>query len=366
MAEVETSTPEPGPASAAEPVTLDGVLESAINGESIGGEAGPTPREPRPLAGETTAEHVEVEADSSDHAAEGRQDADAEATPDTDTPESEAEPAPDALAAPSTWPAEHREAFSELPEEQQNFMLQREKERDVAFTRKTTELAEQRREVEGVAGVLAPYKEQMRAHGISEAEYISRLMSYDNALRQNPQAAIGQLAQHYGINLSNDSGADWEDETPSDPQFQQLQQQLNQQSAELKSFKQGQINREQQHLVGQVEGFATEQDSKGNLKHPHFEAVRERMGRLVKAEETTDLQVAYEMAVRMDDKLYKKSIEAERKAVATQEDSRRKAAVDKAKKASPGRTSGSPPSGSVKDSDLDSILRSTIGEVRAG
>jgi hypothetical protein len=72
------------------------------------------------------------------------------------------------------------------------------------------------------------------------------------------------------------------------------------------------------------------------------------------------------MAVRMDDKLYKKSIEAERKAVATQEEGRRKAAVDKAKKASPGRTSGSPPSGSVKDSDLDSILRSTIGEVRAG
>jgi len=72
------------------------------------------------------------------------------------------------------------------------------------------------------------------------------------------------------------------------------------------------------------------------------------------------------MAVRMDDNLYKKSIEAERKAVATQEEGRRKAAVDKAKKAAPGRTSGSPPSGSVKDSDLDSILRSTIGEVRAG
>ena len=367
MAEVETSTPEPGPASAPAAITLDGVLESAISGEFVGGEAEPTSREPRPLAGETiSAEEVEVEADPSDQAAEGQQDADAEATPDTDTPESEGEPAPDALAAPSTWPAEHREAFSDLPEEQQNFMLQREKERDAAFTRKTTELAEQRREVEGVAGVLAPYKEQMRAHGISEAEYISRLMSYDNALRQNPQAAIGQLAQHYGINLSNDSGADWVDETPPDPQFQQLQQQLNNTNAELNSLKQGQINREHHQLVGQVEGFATETDSKGNLKHPHFEAVRERMGRLVNAGETTDLQEAYEKAVRMDDDLFKQTLQAERKAVATQEEGRRKAAVDKAKKAAPGRTSGTPPSGSVKESDLDSILRSTIGEVRAG
>ena len=367
MAEVETSTPEAEPASAPAAITLDGVLESAISGEFVGGEAEPTSREPRPLAGETiSAEEVEVEADPSDEAAEGQQDADAEATPDTDTPESHGEPAPDALAAPSTWPAEHREAFSDLPEEQQIFMLQREKERDAAFTRKTTELAEQRREGEGVAGVLAPYKEQMRAHGISEAEYISRLMTYDNALRQNPQAAIGQLAQHYGINLSNDSGADWVDETPPDPQFQQLQQQLNTTNAELKSLKQGQINREHHQIMGQIEGFATETDSKGNLKHPHFEAVRERMGRLVNARETTDLEVAYEKAVRMDDDLYKQTLEAERKAVATQEESRRKAAVDKAKKAAPGRTSGTPPSGSVKESDLDSILRSTIGEVRAG
>ena len=367
MAEVETSTPEPGPASAPAAITLDGVLESAISGEFVGGEAEPTSREPRPLAGETiSAEEVEVEADPSDQAAEGQQDADAEATPDTDTPESHGEPAPDALAAPTTWPAEHREAFSDLPEEQQNFMLQREKERDAAFTRKTTELAEQRREVEGVAGVLAPYQEQMRANSISQAEYVSRLMTYDNALRQNPKAAIGQLAQHYGINLSNDSGADWVDETPPDPQFQQLQQQLNTTNAELKSLKQGQINREHHQLVGQVEGFATETDSKGNLKHPHFEAVRERMGRLVNAGETTDLQEAYEKAVRMDDDLFKQTLQAERKAVATQEDSRRKAAVDKAKKAAPGRTSGTPPSGSVKESDLDSILRSTIGEVRAG
>ena len=367
MAEVETSTPAAEPASASEPVTLDGVLESVINGEFVDGGAESTPSQPQALAGETiSAEEVEVDSDPSDDTAEGQPDADVEATPETDTPESVGEPEPDALAAPSTWPAEHREAFSDLPEEQQNFMLQREKERDAAFTRKTTELAEQRREVEGVAGVLAPYKEQMRARGISEAEYISRLMSYDNALRQNPQAAIGQLAQHYGINLSNDSGADWVDETPPDPQFQQLQQQLNRQSAELNSLKQGQINREQQQLVGQVEGFATETDSKGNLKHPHFEAVRERMGRLVNAGETTDLQEAYEKAVRMDDDLFKQTLQAERKAVATQEDNRRKAAVDKAKKAAPGRTSGTPPSGSVKESDLDSILRSTIGEVRAG
>ena len=369
MADTETSTPETGPASA--PVTLDGVLESAIgsaktNGELAVGETQPTP-EPRPLAGETaSAEDVEVQLDPSDESAEGHEAVDADATPDAGVPDAAGEPEPDALTAPKTWPAEHREAFEQLPAEQRSFMLHRERERDAAFTRKTTELAEQRREVEGLQGVLAPYRQQMQANGISEAEYVSRLMSYDNALRQNPQAALSHLAQHYGVNLSSsDSGVDRAEET-SDPQIQQLQQQLTQTQAHVQSMQQSQLNAQQQQLVDQVESFATLKDAKGNLKHPHFEKVRERMGRLVNAGETTDLAQAYDMALRLDDDLYKETISQERKAVAQKEEDRRKAAVEKAKKAQPIRGSGSPPSGSVKTSDLDDILRSSIGSAVPG
>jgi len=369
MAETEISTPEAGPASAS--ITLDGVLESAIgsaktNGELAVGEPQPTP-EPRPLAGETSAEEVEVQPDPSDESAEGHEAVDAEATPDAGVPDAAVEPEPDALTAPKTWPAEHREAFEHLPEEQQNFMLHREQERDVAFTRKTTELAEQRREEEGLQGVLAPYRQQMQANGISEAEYVSRLMSYDNALRQNPKAALHHLAQHYGVNMSSgDSGVDRIEETSSDPQIQQLQQQLTQTQAHVQSMQQSQANAQQQQLVDQVESFATLKDAKGSLKHPHFEKVRERMGRLVNAGETTDLAQAYKMALRLDDDLYKETISNERKDVAKREEDRRKAAVEKAKKAQPIRGSGSPPGGSVKPSDLDDILRSSIGTAVVG
>ena len=74
MTDTETSTPEPGPAS--EPITLDGVLESVISGEFTDGKPEPTPSEPRPLAGETSAEEVEVQSDPSDDAAEGQEGAD--------------------------------------------------------------------------------------------------------------------------------------------------------------------------------------------------------------------------------------------------------------------------------------------------
>jgi len=365
MDETETSTPEPGPAS--EPTTLDGVLESVIKGEFTDSEPEPTPSEPRPLAGESGAEEVEVQPDPSDEPAEGHEDADAEATPDAGLSDSAVEPEPDALAAPRTWPAEHREAFEHLPEEQQNFMLKREQERDSAFTRKTTELAEQRRGVEGLQGVLAPYKAQMQANGISEAEYVSRLMSYDNALRQNPQAALQHLAQHYGVKLpSGDSGVDWSEEPSTDPQIQQLQQQLNQTQAHVQSMQQSQLNAQQQQLVDQVESFATVKDAKGGLKHPHFEKLRERMGRLVNAGETTDLEAAYNMALRLDDDLYKETIANERKSVSKQEEARRKAAVEKAKKAQPTRGGAALPGGSVKPSDLDDILRKQIGSAVSG
>ena len=357
MTDTETSTPEPGPAS--EPITLDGVLESVISGEFTDGKPEPTPSEPRPLAGETSAEEVEVQSDPSDDAAEGQEGADVEATPDR-------EPEPDALSAPKTWPAEHREAFEHLPEDQRSFMLQREQERDAAFTRKTTDLAEQRRQIESLQGVLAPYKQQMQAHGISEAEYVSRLMTYDNALRQNPKLALQNLAQHYGIRLSGDSGVDYVEETPSDPQILQLQQQLNQTQAHIQTMQQSQVMAQQQQLVDQVESFSTAKDAKGNLKHPHFEKLRERMGRLVNAGETTDLNEAYGMALRLDNDLYNEAITNERNAVSKKADDRRKAAVQKAKKIQPTRGHGALPGGSVKPSDLDDILRNSIGSTVSG
>ena len=107
-------------------------------------------------------------------------------------------------------------------------------------------------------------------------------------------------------------------------------------------------------------------DAKGNIKHPHFEKLRERMGRLVNAGETTDLEEAYNMAVRLDNDLYKETISNERKAVTKKEEDRRKAAVDKAKKVQPARGRSALPSGSVKASDLDDLLRTSIGTTVTG
>jgi len=365
MAENEVSTPETGPATEAKTSSqiLDGILENAIGGESQDNGERPTPE--NKAVDEQEAELVEVQTDPSDDTAEGDV-TDAEFSQES---ESEVEdtpgPEPKPISAPKTWPKEEREAFETLPEDQQTFMLKREKERDAAFTRKTSELAEQRKEAQGVLDVVKPYEAQMRANGIEPQEYIARLMTYDQALRQNPRQTLEYLAQHYGVApQSSDLGVDQQNvyQEPADPQYQQLQQQLDQQAQYLRSMEQSQQQERYGQLVNKVEDFANQKDKSGDLLYPHFEKLRERMGRLVNSGETTDLKQAYNMALRLDEDLYKQTLESERKAVANKEEERRKVAVEKAKRAKPS-SSGAPPKGSVKQSDLDGLLRDSIQNI---
>ena len=85
------------------------------------------------------------------------------------------------------------------------------------------------------------------------------------------------------------------------------------------------------------------------------------MGNLIDAGEAKELEDAYAKAVRLDDELYKLTLDAQRKNAKAEEDARRKAAVEKAKKVRP-RTATTPPAGSVKVSDLDSLLMESINK----
>jgi hypothetical protein len=59
----------------------------------------------------------------------------------------------------------------------------------------------------------------------------------------------------------------------------------------------------QQNTQSMIDQFAGEKDAEGNLKHPHFSEVRDRMGVLIQGNQAPDLPTAYEMAVYADPKL---------------------------------------------------------------
>ena len=361
----QESAPEKAP-------NLDAVLEGAIN-QALPTEETPTPEEVKKAPQPDTPQKVdetnseESDSDSLDQVAPENEE---ETQDSNENPSDEIDDAAVAhvqgedskeppLEAPKNWSEDVRSKFKDLPRDAQEYMLKRDKEMTADYTRKTQEVAEQRKSFESLDKVIAPMRQQIAASGVGEAEYISRLLNADMALRNNPKMAIRQLAQGYGIDLSSiEETVDWND---SDPQIAQLKQQNQAILAELNQFKQQNLQSARQQTEAQINGFANTKDDKGNLKYPHFDKLRVKMGNLIDAGEAKGLEDAYAKAVRLDDELYKESLEAQRKSAKAEEDARRKAAVEKAKKVRP-RTATAPPSGSVKATDLDALLMESISK----
>ena len=370
MTEQSTPTQESAPEKAP---NLDAVLEGAINQVMDNSEAPPPAEEkekPLPDTPQEKVEETNSEESNSDSLDQVAPENEEETQDSTENPSDEIDDAAVAhvqgedskeppLEAPKNWSEDVRSKFKDLPRDAQEYMLKRDKEMTADYTRKTQEVAEQRKSFESLDKVIAPMRQQIAASGVGEAEYISRLLNADMALRNNPKMAIKQLAQGYGIDLSSiEETVDWND---SDPQIAQLKQQNQAILAELNQFKQQNLQSARQQTEAQINGFANTKDDKGNLKYPHFDKLRVKMGNLIDAGEAKGLEDAYAKAVRLDDELYKESLDAQRKSAKAEEDARRKAAVEKAKKVRP-RTATAPPSGSVKATDLDALLMESISK----
>ena len=371
MTQESTPTQESAPEKAP---TLEAVLEGAINQTIEKEPETPNTETPKEEVENTTIPDAPKQVENT-NSEESDSDSLDQVAPENEeeTQDSKEEPSDDAvvahvdgedsketpLEAPKNWSEEVRSKFKDLPRDAQEYMLKRDKEMTADYTRKTQEVAQQRKSFESLDKVIAPMRQQIAASGVGEAEYISRLLNADMALRNNPKMAIKQLAQGYGIDLSSiEETVDWND---SDPQIAQLKQQNQAILAELNQFKQQNLQSARQQTEAQINGFANTKDDKGNLKYPHFDKLRVKMGNLIDAGEAKGLEDAYAKAVRLDDELYKQSLDAQRKSAKAEEDARRKAAVEKAKKVRP-RTATAPPSGSVKSTDLDALLMESISK----
>ena len=367
----EESTPEIQE-SANEPMSLDAVLESSI-GEALKepevSEDNPVEETQQdtieditvPEQQETSLENDEDDSDNLDQLATEQEDDQSDSEDSEENPdnvEASENSTESKLEAPKNWSDDVKKVFDTLPRKSQEFMIKRDKEMTSDYTKKTQDLAEQRKNIEALDKVLQPARQNIQATGIGEAEYISRLLNADQALRTNPKMARRQLAQGYGINLSSleDESESWND---PDPQIAQLMQQNQQIMAELNQFKQQNMQSTVAQTEQTVEQFSTKTDANGNLLHPHFDKVRVKMGNLIDAGEAKGLDDAYAKAVRLDDDLYAEALKASQLSVKKQEDSKRKKAVEKARKVKPS-ASANPPKGSVKASDLDSLLMTNI------
>ena len=315
------------PAQPARPETVAETLAKTL--ESFEAEAEEPAEEAEPLP-----EAPEPDEQAEDEPEEAEED---EAEEDEAVEEDTAEP--EALAAPNHWPKEFAAKFEALEPAAQHMFMERYKDLEGDYTRKTQDVAKFKKRNEAFTEMFAPFKGDFERAGMDEVAAVRQLLAAHDYLRKDPQSAIAWLANQYGVDMGavgNDPAL--EDEY-ADPQVKALQQQVAQLTSVIQNQQtqqQSQVEASTQSLIDQ---FASETDANGNLKHPHFERVRGVMGTLISAQNAKDLNTAYEMAVYADPELRQEQVKA--MAAAQSQDSVKTEAVKKAKKAARSKVRGS-------------------------
>src|SRR5271154_3931090 len=118
----------------------------------------------------------------------------------------EAPDEPKALNPLSHWDEDKKNTFNSLTLEAQEFILEREKHFQSDYTKKTQNLAEQRKVAEKYQKSIDPYKGYLEGIGLEPEQAFEALINVEMALRTaSPREKIkmlNKLARDYGIEYS--------------------------------------------------------------------------------------------------------------------------------------------------------------------
>lgn len=265
------------------------------------------------------------------------QKADADPAPaeeSTDQPETEAEQPQDAaIEPPKSWSAEDRAAWAELPRKAQETILRREMDADRALSERDQRV----KDLEPLAEVLAPYRESHARMGLPQSEAVARALGWAEAIQRNPDQAFRALMQSVGYDPNRLFHQPQANEVaPRDPELDALR-------AELAAIKQHTEAQDMQSTAALIDAFAKDPS------HLHFEAVRQDMAMLIKANGSLSLQDAYDRAIWANPAVREKLRAEER---AKEVEAQRKATAEQAARARRAATS-------VRDSSSENGARST-------
>lgn len=317
---------------------------------------------------------------------------------------SEAEPAvkpeavPDSLEPPAHWKVVAKEEFKELPDNAKRIVLNRVKEMDADYTRKTMEVSDLKREYEPVQELFKPYVNQMRTAGYTPATAIQAWMQAEAALTNpatrgqavralienykiDPQEILGQRAQVAGVVDPNDPEARAKAEidqilnpylTPVQQQIKEIEAKLGQFNQFQNNFAQQQRSSQEQQILGQIQSFANAKDAQGNLAHPYYSDVEGDMALIVAGLRNTnqpipDLEDIYQRAVYSNTATRERLMSAQRNAAATDASAAARAKAANAKRAGSSVTGAagnaqSRPNGKADERSIRQLIEDAASE----
>ena len=197
---------------------------------------------------------------------------------------------------PASWKKDYHEAWTTADPKLKEYAWKREEEMRAGVQPLLTkaQYADQMQQA------IEPYMNNIRGLGIEAPQAVKALMEADNVLRhgspQQKQAYFAQLAQQYGINMSDVQIQ------PTDPNFYAIQNELAQVRGEVLNWKQAQENAQNEALLNEINQFQS--------KAEYFEEARPTMIQLLNSGVAKDLDDAYQKAIRLDNDLFTKHQQA--------------------------------------------------------
>lgn len=267
------------------------------------------------------------------------------------------------IAPHDRWDEARKAKFSTLPPEAKQFAIEVQKEHEANFTRKSQEYADYKRTADPLLQAVQPFQQYLAqvAPGIGQTPQgmINAILGAEYQLRtgspQQKYQAFAQLAQQYEVDLAALSRGEI---AQPDPLITQLRQQVSDLSNWRSQYEQQTQQDQARQLSLHIDTFANAKDENGRPRYPHFERVRGYMGQLMANGEVATLEDAYTKATEP----IKAAVAEELSARTKNAEASQQAAVEKARKAAPVKSSGSQPNGSAKGKGLDSHLEAAMAK----
>lgn len=270
-------------------------------------------------------------------------------TPSDTEPEPEPEPEPDLSDTepdeykkpPSTWRAEAKSKWKEVP----NWLKEEVHKREKDSLSGVTSLKEKAGFADRLNQTIQPYQPLLNSMGVTPERAVKDALNLAHSLKTgSPQekiAIVRSIAQQYQVDLSKIGQAP----NAMEQQFAPYQQKIKELETQIRQFTESTQQEKLSEAQRQVQEFENETNENGELEHPYFENVRQDMQILIEAGRATTLKDAYEKACWADPSIRplimnQQSSEANEKRKADE-----KKRVEKAKKSSRNNLEANPASG---------------------
>ena len=310
--------------------------------------------------GDEDADDDELEADGEDEdGEEGEEDEGEEYEP---------------LEPQANWPAEFKEAFTNLPPQFQHFVMNTARSMQADYTRKTQAIAQERQQMQGLRQaysefdrIIGPRQQAWALSGMNPAQAITQLIALSDFATQDAPGFIKYFANLRGVDLQTLN----QQQEYVDPQVAALRQPIAQVQAQLNQLSQSHAQQQQQYEQQQyytafhntnanIENFARQTGEDGRPLYPFFNDVEEDMTALIESGRARSLPEAYSQAVWLNPQTRSRMLARSR----ADENAKARERAGRAKRAASSLTGASGANGAFNRGDMS--IRDTIDAAWTG